>query len=128
MTIAIAGAAAVRKDRKVRQDRRVRRARQGGRRVFVWWLAQTQEDVLSLSPETLLPPEEGALVETREERDALGSAVARRAPTIRCESCGRDVELVVNPTTGRSYVYPMHVKVCASTSAALPTVRQRDTP
>ena len=65
---------------------------------------------------------------TREERDALGSAVARRAPTIRCESCGRDVELVVNPTTGRSYVYPMHVKACASTCADPTAVRQGDTP
>ncbi len=53
---------------------------------------------------------------TREERVALGSAVARGAPTIRCESCGRDVELVVHPGTGRSYVYPMHVKACASSS------------
>ena len=65
---------------------------------------------------------------TREERDALGSTVARRAPTIRCESCGRNVELVVNPTTGRSYVYPMHVKACASTCADPTAVGQGDTP
>lgn len=67
---------------------------------------------------------------TREERDALGSAtaVARRSPTIRCESCGRDVELVVHPGTGRSYIYPMHVKVCAAPVAAPAAVRQTGTP
>ncbi|MET0203845.1 MAG: hypothetical protein ABW071_07870 [Casimicrobiaceae bacterium] len=67
---------------------------------------------------------------TREERDALGSmaVVARRSPTIRCEACGRDVELVVHPGTGRSYIYPMHVKVCAAPVAATAAVRQRGTP
>ena len=65
---------------------------------------------------------------TREERDALGSDVARRGPTIRCESCGREVELVVHPATGRSYVYPMHVKACASTFTDPTAVRQRGTP
>jgi hypothetical protein len=49
---------------------------------------------------------------TREERDALAGAIAagRPAPTIRCEGCGRDVLLVVHPGTGRSLLYPMHVK------------------
>ena len=65
---------------------------------------------------------------TREERDALGSDVTRRAPTIHCESCGRDVELVVHPATGRSYVYPMHLKACASTVADPNAVRQRGMP
>lgn len=66
---------------------------------------------------------------TREERDALGSAtaVARRAPTIRCEGCGRDVELVVHPGTGRSYIYPMHVKACAAPVADSPAIRQPGT-
>ena len=67
---------------------------------------------------------------TREERDALGSvtAVARRAPTIRCESCGCDVELVVHPGTGRSYIYPMHIKPCAATVVDPVTVRPGGTP
>ena len=64
----------------------------------------------------------------REERDALGSHVTRRAPTIHCESCGRDVELVVHPATGRSYVYPMHVKARASTVADPTAVRHGGTP
>jgi hypothetical protein len=52
---------------------------------------------------------------TREERAALGGAAAsgRRAPTVRCEGCGREVELVVHPGTGRSLLYPMHVKAGA---------------
>ncbi len=49
---------------------------------------------------------------TRDERDALGVAggPVRAAPTMRCEACGRDVTLVVHPGTGRSLIYPMHVK------------------
>jgi len=47
---------------------------------------------------------------TRAERSVLGRDAGRRAPTIRCEICGRDVELVTHLLTGRSYVYPMHVK------------------
>lgn len=51
---------------------------------------------------------------TREERDPLGtvSLTRRPLPTVRCESCGRSVELVVHPGTGRSLIYPMHVKDC----------------
>jgi|KBSMisStaDraftv2_1062788.scaffolds.fasta_scaffold15587_3 hypothetical protein len=49
---------------------------------------------------------------TRDEREALGVAggPVRAAPTVRCEACGRDVALVVHPGTGRSLIYPMHVK------------------
>jgi len=49
---------------------------------------------------------------TRDEREALGVAggPGRAAPTMRCEACGRDVTLVVHPGTGRSLIYPMHVK------------------
>lgn len=49
---------------------------------------------------------------TRDEREALGVAggPGRAAPTMRCEACGRDVALVVHPGTGRSLIYPMHVK------------------
>ena len=67
---------------------------------------------------------------TREERDAFGSAtaVARRAPTIRCESCGRDVELVVHPGTGRSYIYPMHIRACASACPTPTAAPQPRTP
>ena len=65
---------------------------------------------------------------TREERGAVGGDVTRHAPTIHCESCGRDVELVVHPTTGCSWVYPMHVKACASTVADPTVVRPGGTP
>ena len=56
---------------------------------------------------------------TRDERNALGvgdgpsRAAPRAAPRVRCEGCGRDVDLVVHPGTGRSLLYPMHVKACA---------------
>jgi hypothetical protein len=51
---------------------------------------------------------------TRDERNALGVGVgpSRAAPRVRCETCGRDVDLVVHPGTGRSLLYPMHVKTC----------------
>ena len=68
---------------------------------------------MALSDYRKLCPRSGHVL-TREERDALGSPVAGRAPTIRCGGCHRDVELVLYPTTGRSYVYPMHVKACAA--------------
>jgi len=78
---------------------------------------------MALTDYRKLCPRSGHVL-TREERDALGSAVARRAPTIRCEGCGRDVALVVHPASERSYVYPMHVKACASTNADPTAVRQ----
>jgi len=40
----------------------------------------------------------------------VGGGPVRAAPTVRCEACGRDVALVVHPGTGRSLIYPMHVK------------------
>jgi hypothetical protein len=48
---------------------------------------------------------------TREERDTLPATVGtRRVPIIRCEGCGRDVTLILHPGTGRSLIYPMHVR------------------
>jgi len=57
---------------------------------------------------------------TRDERNALGVAggPGRAAPRVRCEDCGRDVELVVHPGTGRSFLYPMHVKACTPAAPA----------
>jgi hypothetical protein len=86
-------------------------------------------DNMALIDYQKLCPRSGHVL-SREERDALGSAtvVARRAPTIRCETCGRDVELVVHPGTGRSYIYPMHVKACASACPNPTAAHQPRTP
>ena len=67
---------------------------------------------------------------TREERNVLGgaTATARPAPKIRCEGCGRDVELVVHPGTGRSFIYPMHVKACTTACPDPAAGRQPRTP
>ena len=66
---------------------------------------------MSLIDYRKLCPRSGHVL-TRDERNALGvvGGPGRTVQKIRCESCGRDVELVVHPGTGRSLIYPMHVK------------------
>ena len=49
---------------------------------------------------------------TRDEQEALPAkgGTTARARTIRCETCGRTLELCWDPGTGRSLVYPMHLR------------------
>lgn len=59
------------------------------------------------SGRTLTSDEQGALL-------AAGRTTGK-ARTIRCEACGRTLELCLDPGTGRSLIYPMHLKACAET-------------
>ena len=45
---------------------------------------------------------------TRDEQEALDARERRigRTSTVRCETCGRTVELCLDPGTGRWLVYP----------------------
>jgi len=47
-----------------------------------------------------------------EERDALRAAehAGGSARTVRCETCGRTVEVCRDPGTGRSLIYSMHLR------------------
>ena len=47
-----------------------------------------------------------------EEREALRAAghASGSARTVRCESCGRTVEVCRDPGTGRSLIYSMHLR------------------
>jgi hypothetical protein len=47
---------------------------------------------------------------------------------MRCEACGRDVALVVHPGTGRSLIYPMHVKAIFLDCPDASPARARRTP
>jgi hypothetical protein len=49
---------------------------------------------------------------TRDEQEAFRARARTigRASTVRCETCGRTVELCSDPGTGRSLVYPMHLR------------------
>jgi hypothetical protein len=58
-----------------------------------------------------LCPKSGHVL-TYEEHAAL-RATARlsgKSRTIQCESCGRTLEVCLDPGTGRSLMYPMHLK------------------
>ncbi len=52
---------------------------------------------------------------TRDEQDALRAKerTTSRTRTIRCESCGRTLEVCLDPGTGQSLVYPMHLRNAA---------------
>ena len=84
---------------------------------------------MSLIDYRKLCPRSGHVL-TRDERDALGVAggPGRAALRVRCEGCGRDVELVVHPGTGRSFIYPMHVKACTTACPDPAAGRQPRTP
>ncbi len=58
-----------------------------------------------------LCPKSGHALADAERRalDARGRA-AGRALRIRCDACGREVELRPDPGTGRSLLYAMHLK------------------
>jgi len=47
-----------------------------------------------------------------EDRDALRAAehAGGSARTVRCETCGRTVEVCRDPGTGRSLIYSMHLR------------------
>ncbi len=52
---------------------------------------------------------------TEGERKALdaGGRPAGRTRRIRCDACGREIELFPDPGTGRSLLYSMHLKAGA---------------
>ncbi len=81
---------------------------------------------MSLIDYRKLCPRSGHVL-TRDEREALGfgGGPVRAATKIRCESCGRDIELVVHPGTGRSLIYSMHVKAADLPCAAARPSRTR---
>ena len=62
---------------------------------------------------------------TRDEQEALRAkeGTTARTRTIQCESCGRTLELCLDPGTGRSLVYPMHLRSGVETR-----LDQRDRP
>ena len=49
---------------------------------------------------------------TSEEREAIaiGEHARGRERTLRCEACGRTVEICLHPGTGQSLIYAMHVR------------------
>ena len=49
---------------------------------------------------------------TRDEQEAVRARerTTGRTRTIRCETCGRTLEACLDPGTGRSLVYPMHLR------------------
>jgi hypothetical protein len=49
---------------------------------------------------------------TSDEQGAFRAArhSSGKSLTIRCESCGRTLEASLDPGTGRSLIYPMHLK------------------
>lgn len=49
---------------------------------------------------------------TGEERAALGltGAAGGRARSVRCEACGRTVDVRPDPATGKSLLYSMHLR------------------
>ena len=59
----------------------------------------------------LCPKSGHALTEgERKELEAGGRAGSRAAHRIRCEGCGREIELCPDPGTGRALLYAMHLK------------------
>ena len=67
---------------------------------------------MALIDYTKLCPRSGHVL-TRDERDTLAPAPVMRGkplPRIRCDGCGACVELVLHPGTGRSLLFPMHVR------------------
>ena len=56
----------------------------------------------------------GRVLTSDEERAArAGERATGEAWTLRCETCGRTLEVCVDPGTGRSLIYPMHLKNAA---------------
>ena len=74
---------------------------------------------MSLLDYRKLCPKSGRAL-TSDEHGALLAAgrAAGKARTIRCETCGRTLELCLDPGTGRSLIYPMHLKDCAEAGSA----------
>lgn len=62
-----------------------------------------------------LCPKSGHVL-TSEEREALRTRqrATGEALAIRCQTCGRTVEVCSDPGTGRSLIYPMHVRDVAA--------------
>ena len=56
---------------------------------------------------------------TGAEREALiaGAGAAGRARFMRCDACGRTVEVCLDPGTGRSFLFSMHLKAPAGAKA-----------
>jgi hypothetical protein len=54
------------------------------------------------------------------ERAALIAAggAAGRARYMRCDACGRTVEVCLDPGTGRAFLFSMHLKDAAGTTAS----------
>lgn len=67
---------------------------------------------MALIDYTKLCPRSGHVL-TRDEREALAPTPithGKPLPRIRCDGCGTCVELVLHPGTGRSLIFPMHVR------------------
>ena len=67
---------------------------------------------MALIDYTKLCPRSGHVL-SREERDAIAPGPMARGktpPAIRCEACGQCVRLVLHPGTGRSLIFPMHLR------------------
>jgi hypothetical protein len=69
------------------------------------------EEAMALLDYRKLCPKSGHVL-TYEEHGALRatSRAAGKSRTIQCESCGRTLEVCLDPGTGRSLIYPMHLK------------------
>jgi hypothetical protein len=74
--------------------------------------ARGRSFAMALIDYTKLCPRSGHVL-TRDEREALAPAPVARGkspPAIRCEACGQCVTLVLHPGTGRSLIFPMHLR------------------
>jgi len=81
--------------------------------------AATRSIAMALIDYTKLCPRSGHVL-SREERDAIAPGPMARGktpPAIRCEACGQCVRLVLHPGTGRSLIFPMHLR-CGGGAAA----------
>lgn len=61
-----------------------------------------------------LCPKSGHVLTSDQEHAArAGKRATGQAWTLKCESCGRTLEVCADPGTGRSLIYPMHLKSAA---------------
>jgi hypothetical protein len=58
----------------------------------------------------LCPKSGHALTEVERKALEAGGRTASRARRVRCDACGREIELCPDPGTGRSLLYAMHLK------------------
>jgi len=82
---------------------------------------------MALIDYTKLCPRSGHVL-SRDEREALAPAPVTRGkalPAIHCEACGQCVRLVLHPGTGRSLIFPMHLRSSGSAAASASTAGPR---